>query len=338
MLGETCTSLALLRQCASEVLGVRVLLLVFVVGCGDDGTSVVDGGVSRDGGRDGGARDAGGVGRDAGSDGGSDAGTDAGECVDGMDCDDGDPCTGVETCAGGACVDGEPLDCDDGDPCTADSCDPVLECQSVFVDEDRDGHAPSSLGPTCLDCDDTSASRYPGAPDRVCDGFDSDCDGTTDEDGFITYYADCDADGIAPPDAETTLSCATPGMPPAGCTAPGGSWSMFSPGTFADCRDDLRDVRPGTGSYFTMPIPGEPASTDYDYNCDDTEELHYPIAGECTPTGMSSGTICTFVEGWQSVPACGSPGLWIERCSMSPGPGGMWECNASLTPRTQDCR
>jgi hypothetical protein len=258
---------------------------VLALGCGDDDRPG-DAGVARgDGGRDSGRPRDGGGPPDGGSDAGApDAGTDAGACAEDIDCDDLDVCTGGETCAGGACVAGVPLECDDGDACTADRCDAILGCQSTFVDEDRDGHAPSTLGESCLDCDDGSASRHPGAPDRICDGLDSDCDGTTDEEGFVPWYADCDADGIAPLDAETTLSCATPAMPPAGCTTSGGSWSMFAPGTFTDCRDDLADVRPGTGSFFTMPIPGEPAATDY------------------------------------------------------AGPGGMWECNASLVPRTQDCR
>ena len=44
------------------------------------------------------------------------------------------------------------------------------------------------------DCDDTHASVYPKAPE-ICDGFDNDCNGQTDEGVQTTYFADVDQDG-----------------------------------------------------------------------------------------------------------------------------------------------
>jgi len=48
-------------------------------------------------------------------------------------CDDGNPCNGVEVCAAGACVPGEPVSCpSDGIDCTRDECKPDLGgCVSV---------------------------------------------------------------------------------------------------------------------------------------------------------------------------------------------------------------
>jgi len=80
------------------------------------------------------------------------------------------------------------------------------------ADIDRDGYAlvgaamqmacawpvaTTSRAPTGLqsmDCDDTSASVNPGAPE-VCNGADDNCNGTIDEGATTAYFADCDGDG-----------------------------------------------------------------------------------------------------------------------------------------------
>ena len=71
-------------------------------------------------------------------------------------------------------------------------------CFAQYPDADGDGYgAVVASQPVCvpaagwslnaLDCDDTNATRHPGAPDLL-DGYDEDCDGSIDEDiGGATY-------------------------------------------------------------------------------------------------------------------------------------------------------
>jgi len=74
-----------------------------------------------------------------------------------------------------------------------------------YDDADADGF------PACEDCDDTAASRNPGALE-VCNDVDDDCDGEADEPDAIdaeTFFTDADADGFG--DAATPVrACALP--------------------------------------------------------------------------------------------------------------------------------
>ena len=61
------------------------------------------------------------------------------------------------------------------------------------------------------DCDDNLNTTFPGA-DEYCDGVDSDCDGTLDEDDALdvaTWYADSDSDGYGD-NASTDIDCYQP--------------------------------------------------------------------------------------------------------------------------------
>ena len=74
-----------------------------------------------------------------------------------------------------------------------------------------------------------------------------------------------------------------------------------------DCDDDLVEVRPGQTSYFKDPIVG---TKSFDYNCDNTHELQYPLAtfGSCA----RKGSIC-LGSGWLLlVPPCGGSGIYMD--------------------------
>ena len=103
------------------------------------------------------------------------------------DCDDYEPTTNP----GASEITGDEVDSD---------CDGTEQC---YVDADDDGYRPStsltvsSSDADCSDageatasdptgdCDDDVATAYPGAPE-ICDGADSDCNGTVDDDDLIT--------------------------------------------------------------------------------------------------------------------------------------------------------
>ncbi|MCZ7682429.1 MAG: MopE-related protein [Sandaracinaceae bacterium] len=146
------------------------------------------------------ARTDGGRPSDAGTDAGPPGCTADGECEDGVDCT-ADTCTvATGTCrhqvvpalcpAGSSCHPvrgcemGRPCatdeDCADDDACTTNErCDPAARvCVVDPLDGDGDGDPPRVCGG--MDCDDSRATVYAGAPE-LCNTVDDDCDGTTDE-------------------------------------------------------------------------------------------------------------------------------------------------------------
>ena len=148
---------------------------------------------------------------------------DSGEdCDGGPDCDDEctsplatlcDPCEFDDDCGGSAdfCVDGGcALGCEDAECPDGFSCEDVLggiqcvpesgTCEPCF-DPDGDGYG---IGPDCiaLDCDQDDPLVNPGAVE-ICDGFDNNCNGDTDEvgaEGGSRWYGDADGDSFGDPD------------------------------------------------------------------------------------------------------------------------------------------
>jgi len=248
-------------------------------------------------------------------------------CTAPEECDDGNLCTGTEACTAMACAAGTPLDCDDVVPCTEDRCDPAAGCSHRLIDMDFDGHAPASLGACGDDCNDMARSVYPGAPDG-CDGLDNDCDGVIDEDESVVYWADCDGDGYARMSATSVTACAVPAPGLTGC-ASGGTWTTRTPmsAATADCNDANATVQPAQTTGQTSPIAGAPPESDFDYNCDGTEQPVIPptlalcrsIFG-CRPAAI----------GWVgAVPGCGETGTFFTGCNGACLPAGA--------PRTMPC-
>jgi len=160
--------------------------------------------------------------------------TDSGESTLDSDCDDADATTfpgADEYC------DGHDDDCD-GD---TDE-DASVDASTWYADVDLDGYGdPLSTSSACglpsgyvaddSDCDDSSASTHPSA-DEYCDGVDTDCDGTTDEDAALdasTWYADADTDGYG--DTSSTADA---------CVQPSGYVADAT-----DCDDADTSVNPG---------------------------------------------------------------------------------------------
>jgi len=135
------------------------------------------------------------------------------------------------------CINGIPQQCTPGDP-MPEVCD--------LLDNDCDGSADEELGTTtcglgicehtiakCVNGEIQICDPMQGATDELCDNYDNDCDGLTDEEnaiGCIVYYRDNDGDVYG----ETLdYKCL--------CT-PTGNYTTMLPG---DCDDTDAEVNPG---------------------------------------------------------------------------------------------
>jgi hypothetical protein len=156
----------------------------------------------------------------------------------------GDPAIAYTSCTTLSGYVNDATDCDDTDSAVypgafetcADAIDLNCDGSIGYSDADGDGWA------ACIECDDGDAAVNPDATE-ICDGIDNNCDGSVDEGGFTTWYADADGDGYGDPSTSAT-----------GCTAPTG---YVADGT--DCDDTDATFHPGATESCTDAV---------DYNCD----------------------------------------------------------------------
>ncbi len=138
----------------------------------------------------------------------------SGSASQGGDCDD---TNGAVSPGSSEVCDSVDNDCD-GDVDDADAS--VSGLSTFYQDLDGDGFGdsdfpaqacaePANYTAEPTDCDDDSATNYPGATE-VCDDADNNCDSNVDEGlASSTYYADLDGDGYGDPNS-TLDACAMP--------------------------------------------------------------------------------------------------------------------------------
>ncbi len=203
------------------------------------------------------------------------------ECgiVSGGDCDDENSDVSpaaTETCNG---IDD---DCDG----TTDDAD-ASGAAIWYQDADGDGYGNAAVSTVACDeptdhvsnpddCDDGDSAVNPGATE-VCNGYDDDCDGSTDEDVLGTWYRDADGDAYGDPAAWTQ-----------DCTVPAGYV-----GNADDCDDTDYEINPETVWFIDYDGDGYGGSGYFEVqceqpdgfvlnadDCDDSTAAAYPDAPE----------------------------------------------------------
>ena len=149
---------------------------------------------------------------------------------------------------------------------------------------------------TPLDCNDTSAAIYPGAPE-LCEtaGVDNDCDGdSTEAEGAGTYYLDVDGDGFGDDSTAVTACSAPPGY-----ISVGGDGCPFNPFSqapitwYRDADQDQFGDPNDAQDACVQPEGFAPKSGD----CDDSNPLVNPVAIEAC-NGIDDNCIGGIDEGF----------------------------------------
>jgi len=257
------------------------------------------------------------------------SGTDTVTCVADLDLDGfGGPTTLLAS--DGDCTDpGEDTtssDCDDADsavfPGASEVADDTIDqdCNGVdattcFADGDFDGFGtPATVigldgdcddlgeSTTSDDCDDTSGTRFPGAPEVAGDGVDQDCNGADtitcfedeDADGYGTVALVLAADGSCDAvDQESTVSTDCLDTDPS--VNPGAA-EVFDDGIDQDCNgaDTVSCFLDGDldGHGIATVVAGtdgdcsDPGESTTDDDCDDADDTRYPGAPEVVGDGI----------------------------------------------------
>ena len=177
------------------------------------------------------------------------------------DCDDAD--STVHPGASEALADGVDSDCDGLELCYQDGDGDGFGSSGTMSSSDLSCSG-SGVSTSSIDCDDSDAGVYPGAPDAVADGVDSDCD------GLESCYQDSDGDGFG---GTTTVSSSS-----ADCS--GAGESLLG----SDCDDTLAATYPGAT---------ETVADGVDSDCDGRELCYYDADtdGWGSDTTISTSTL-----------------------------------------------
>jgi hypothetical protein len=215
------------------------------------------------------------------------------------DCNDSDPLhwTGTYPSCDEDCTDvdgdGRGAGCDLGVDCDDTNAE-AYPGLSWYADGDGDGYGAGAV--QCTDCGCPAGSTYSTSNSDcdddplmcgerckpsltvkdVCDGYDNDCDGESEEDPDVLWYPDADSDGYTV-SFGTVLSCAAP--------TGGGLWTRSptaedcapeNPACNEDCGDNDRDG--------TMDCDGD--------ECIDKDKDGYGVSGVGCTSGCCSGADC----------------------------------------------
>lgn len=205
----------------------------------------------------------------------------------------------------------ELYECDDHD-------DDVTMPETLFADEDGDGHGGDATASLCPDdgyerdddCDDGDATIYPGADD-VCDGIDNDCDAQVDEDLPVhTLYADADGDGFGDPNTPVDLcdDLAPDGYVAEGDDCDDGDASVGAGELNMYYADDDGDGQGAPDSaYFSCEAAAPEGYSDNARDCDDDDDEIYVGAEEHSDIGEDVDQNCDGEYNPRPI-TCGMPG------------------------------
>jgi hypothetical protein len=162
-----------------------------------------------------------------------------------------------------------------------------------LTDQDGDGHDAIVAGGD--DCNDFDESSHPGASE-ICDGEDTDCDGTVDEedaDYCDSWWLDADDDDFGAEGAEKCLC------------GPSGDYTADNDD---DCADDNAEANPDFSGWATTAM----GDGSWDWDCNGTDEVESTDLGSCGDWPSCGGT-----TGWRDgIPACGETAAWQFDCSL----------------------
>jgi len=195
-------------------------------------------------------------------------------CEEGVDC--------PEECADTTDNDGDgAIDCEDDDCAEVEACD---------RDRDDDGHEGTEWGGD--DCNDGNPAIYPGNLE-VCDGFDNDCNGLTDDEdpdvdpaSFLDWHRDDDGDGYGSPQ----------GAPQQACQGPSGSADNDE-----DCNDNDADRHPAATEICNNiddDCDGDVDDDDPDVDLTGAETFYMDADGDTDGDANQSTTACERPDGY----------------------------------------